>query len=83
MVWREYACWDEKAHRNPVAMFPIKKRTNTERFTCRKTVLYIRETRMSVVTNEGDQPADWESKYTLRRHANLVSKFTGKMRDQV
>jgi len=38
---------------------------------------------MSVVTNEGDQPADWESKYTLRRHANLVSKFTGKMRDQV
>jgi len=43
---------------NPgMTSFPINKRINTELFIDRKAALYIGETRIRVVTYEGDQPA--------------------------
>jgi len=52
VVWRECLLrW-----KNPVMTFPLKKRINTELFIVRiRDALYIGETRIRVVTDEGDQ----------------------------
>jgi len=40
---------------NSVMIFPIKKRISVELFIYRNAALYVGETRIRVVTNEGDQ----------------------------
>jgi len=40
---------------NPAMTFRIKKRINTELFIDRTTALYIDETKITAMTNEGDQ----------------------------
>jgi len=42
-------------HENPVMTFPIRKRIKTELFIDRTSALYLGETRISNVTDEGDQ----------------------------
>jgi len=49
-------CLDEITCGNPVMAFQIKKRINTELFIDRTAALYIGETQIRVVINEGNQP---------------------------
>jgi len=62
---------------NPAITFLIKKRIITELFIDRTAALYIGETRIRVVTDEGDQPgsqADRRKEYTLRIIVMLTLK---------
>jgi len=70
---------------NPVMTFPIKKRVNTELFIYRMAALYIAESWVRDMTNEGNQciGTSW-----LQEQANLAQKcFLGLrgmgMKDQV
>jgi len=48
-------CSEERVCENPIMAFPIKKRINTELFIDSTTAIYIGETLIRVVTNEGDR----------------------------
>jgi len=53
----------------------LKKRINTELFIDRMAALFTGETRIRVVTNEGDQGigTTWlEERYTLRKNAKVL-----------
>jgi len=65
----------ERVCENPVMTFTIKKRFNTVLFIDRIAALYIGNTRIRVLTNEGDQPveqADWRIEYTMCKSIFLV-----------
>jgi len=70
--------WQTRA--NPMVTFPTKKRINTQLFIDRTATLYIGDTQIRVITNEGAQPValnDWRRKYTLHVKVILVLKGVG------
>jgi len=55
VVWREPLCGDERTCGKPAMKFPLEKRINTELLIDRTAALYVGETRIRVVTDEGNE----------------------------
>jgi len=84
-VCKESVCRDERTCGNTVMTFLIKKGINTETFIHRTAALYIEETRIRVVTNEGDLQVGvcWlEDRLYIAQKCHVFVKGVG-MKDQV